>query len=64
LGEIIYSHKGIKDKVAKFGEKYKNLGHTLNLFEFNCVDKMSHIISTADYSTSGNVIWVFSLPSG
>jgi hypothetical protein len=57
--KIVYTDKGIIDMVGKFGSHYENLEYTLNLWEFNCLDKMSRLLTSISYSQKGEVLQSF-----
>lgn len=53
---IIYSQKGIDEKAEKYGEKYKELGETLALWEINCAEKTCCMVCLQDCSPGGDFI--------
>jgi hypothetical protein len=57
---IVYSQKGIDEKVAKYGDDYKELGETLMFWEINCAEKTCCILCLHDCSKSGGAICSFS----
>ena len=42
--------------VGGYGSRYENLGYTLDLLEFNCVDKIFRLLEVTDYSKGGEVL--------
>jgi|YelNatPaOPRAMG01_1025707.scaffolds.fasta_scaffold123510_2 hypothetical protein len=42
--KIVYSERGKKEMIEKFGEKYKKLDHTLVLFIFNCKQRSFQVL--------------------
>jgi len=69
--KIVYSEKGVNTQVEELGKRYKNLSHTLNLWEVNCVEKQTRILQSTAYSKDGTIIisaasskseWEFIIP--
>jgi len=52
----VFSEKGVADMVKDFGEKYKVLNHSIELFELNCIEKKFSIIKSIYRSNDGVVI--------
>ncbi len=53
---IVFTEKGVIGTVGKFGSRFENLGHALNLWEFNCSKKMGRLLTTIYYSKNGEVM--------
>jgi len=54
--KVVYSAKGVKRYVEESGKRYENLSHSLNLWEFDCVEKKERILQTTEYSKDGTVL--------
>ncbi len=51
-----YTNKGIDFMVEGLGEKYKNLSHSITLWQINCADKKFRFLSLTYYSKEKKVI--------
>ncbi|MGA2318001.1 MAG: surface-adhesin E family protein [Thermodesulfobacteriota bacterium] len=51
-----YTNKGVNFMVEGLGEKYKNLSHSITLWQINCADKKFHFLSLTYYSKEEKVI--------
>jgi hypothetical protein len=52
-----YTNKGVNFVVEGLGEKYKNLSHSITLWQINCANKKFHFLSLTYYSKEGKVIY-------
>ena len=52
-----YTNKGIDFMVEGLGEKYKNLSHSITLWQINCVDKKFRFLALTYYSKEEKVIY-------
>ena len=52
-----YTNKGVNFMVEGLGEKYKNLSHSITLWQINCGDKKSRFLSLTYYSKEEKVIY-------
>jgi len=52
-----YTNKGIDFMVEGLGKKYKNLSHSITLWQINCVDKKFRFLSLTYYSKEEKVIY-------
>jgi len=58
-----WTEKGVLSRVGKFGGKYENLSHSIDLREINCVEETVRSLSTISYDNKGGVIYSSSSPS-
>jgi hypothetical protein len=55
--KLIYSEKGVNEMVNIMKKnEYKNLSEMLSLYEFNCGNKRSHLLSVSFSSKDGKVL--------
>jgi hypothetical protein len=52
-----YTNKGVNFMVEGLGEKYKNLSHSITLWQINCADKKFRFLSLTYYSKEEKVIY-------
>jgi hypothetical protein len=52
-----YTNKGVNFMVERLGEKYKNLSHSITLWQINCADKKFRFLSLTYYSKGEKVIY-------
>ena len=57
-----FTEKGVLDMVRKFGKKYENLSHSIDLSEINCVEKTTRYLSKVSYDNKWGVIYSSSSP--
>jgi hypothetical protein len=55
----IYSSKGAEKEVARFGEKYRELGYSLILCEIDCAERTLKLLQANDYSRNGENLGSF-----
>lgn len=51
-----YTEKGLIQIVARLGPKYRNLEHTMYLYELDCVDRKLYLLRRTSYSKDGSVL--------
>ena len=56
-----YTNKGVNFMVEGLGEKYKNLSHSITLWQINCADKKFRFLSLTHYSKENNPIYSWKL---
>ena len=54
--KIVYTDKPVINRVGKFGSHYATVEYTLNLWEFNCTDGTSRLLTTNSFSKDGEVL--------
>ncbi len=52
-----YTNKSVNFMVEGLGEKYKNLSHSITLWQINCADKKFRFLSLTHYSKEEKVIY-------
>ena len=52
-----YTNKGVNYMVEGLGEKYKNLSHSITLWQINCADQKFRFLSLTYYSKEEKVIY-------
>jgi hypothetical protein len=56
-----YTNKGVNYMVEGLGEKYKNLSHSITLWQINCADKKFRFLSLTHYSKENSPIYSWKL---
>lgn len=59
---IFYTEKEITRK--EFGDRYKDLEHSLSLIQINCNEKKHSILETIYYDSKGSIIYTIGNSSG
>ena len=56
-----YTNKGVNFMVEELGGNYRNLSHSITLWEINCADKKFRFLSLTYYSKEEKVIYSWKL---
>jgi hypothetical protein len=56
-----YTNKGVNFMVEGLGEKYKNLSHSITLWQINCAEKKFRFLSLTHYSKENSPIYSWKL---
>ena len=51
------SKKSVTDWVKEFGEEYKDFSYSIDLEEYHCTEKKRRLLSLAQYSLGGGIIF-------
>jgi hypothetical protein len=56
LVKIVYSEKSINREMERPGSSYKDLSHTIILWEMNCIEKKATFLETTTYSKNEKIL--------
>jgi len=54
--KIVFSEKSVNREVERLGPSYKDLSHTIILWEMNCIEKKAAFLETTTYSKNEKII--------
>jgi len=54
--KIVYSEKSVNREIERMGQSYKDLSHTIILWEMNCSEKKATFLETTAYTKNEKII--------